>query len=102
MYILLENNVVKERIPDMNPDLPGVPLEQRYPKAFVESLIYVEGDLEVPEGYIYDAETGAFHEPPEQKAEPTLKLTEPEPTQLDIIEAQITYTAMMTDTLLEG
>jgi hypothetical protein len=24
-----------------------------------------------------------------------------EPTQLDIIEAQITYTAMMTDTLLE-
>lgn len=27
--------------------------------------------------------------------------TEPEPTQLDIIEAQVTYTAMMTDTLLE-
>lgn len=26
---------------------------------------------------------------------------EPEPTQLDRIEAQITYTAMMTDTLLE-
>ena len=24
------------------------------------------------------------------------------PTQLDIIEAQVTYTAMMTDTLLEG
>lgn len=31
-------------------------------------------------------------------------LQEPEqvPTQLDIIEAQVTYTAMMTDTLLEG
>lgn len=26
---------------------------------------------------------------------------EPQPTQLDIIEAQVTYTAMMTDTLLE-
>ena len=25
----------------------------------------------------------------------------PEPSQLDIIEAQVTYTAMMTDTLLE-
>lgn len=25
-----------------------------------------------------------------------------EPSQLDIIEAQVTYTAMMTDTLLEG
>lgn len=28
--------------------------------------------------------------------------TPPEPTQLDRIEAQTTYTAMMTDTLLEG
>ena len=28
--------------------------------------------------------------------------SDPKPTQLDIIEAQITYTAMMTDTLLEG
>lgn len=27
---------------------------------------------------------------------------EAEPTQLDAIEAQVTYTAMMTDTLLEG
>ena len=26
----------------------------------------------------------------------------PEPTQLDRVEAQITYTAMMTDTMLEG
>ena len=26
---------------------------------------------------------------------------EPEPSQLDIIEAQVTYTAMMTDTLME-
>ena len=30
---------------------------------------------------------------------PTPEL-DPEPTQLDIIEAQVTYTAMMTDTLL--
>ena len=34
---------------------------------------------------------------PEPVAEPV-----PEATQLDRIEAQITYTAMMTDTLLEG
>ena len=32
-------------------------------------------------------------------AEPT---PEEEPSQLDMIEAQVTYTAMMTDTLLEG
>lgn len=30
------------------------------------------------------------------------KETEAAPTQLDILEAQVTYTAMMTDTLLEG
>jgi hypothetical protein len=32
---------------------------------------------------------------------PEVKPEEPMPTQLDIIEAQVTYTAMMTDTLLE-
>ena len=32
---------------------------------------------------------------------PVLPEAEPAPTQLDIIEAQITYTAMMTNTLLE-
>lgn len=32
---------------------------------------------------------------------PVLPEPEPEATQLDIIEAQVTYTAMMTDTLLE-
>ena len=31
---------------------------------------------------------------------PEVKPEEPKPTQLDIIEAQVTYTAMMTDTLL--
>lgn len=34
---------------------------------------------------------------PEPEPEPEAK-----PTQLDIIEAQVTYTAMMTDTLLES
>lgn len=40
-------------------------------------------------GYTYEEEV--FPEP----------MPEPEPTQLDMIEAQVTYTAMMTDTLLE-
>ena len=33
---------------------------------------------------------------------PALPQTEVTPTQLDRVEAQVTYTAMMTDTLLEG
>ena len=32
---------------------------------------------------------------------PDVTPIEPEPTQLDRVEAQVTYTAMMTDTLLE-
>ena len=36
-------------------------------------------------------------ERPEPEPEPT-----PEPTQLDRVEAQVTYTAMLTDTLLPG
>lgn len=34
--------------------------------------------------------------------DPVVEETETTPTQLDRIEAQVTYTAMMTDTLLEG
>ena len=53
---------------------------------------------ELPEGNIadYRYENGAyFHDP--------LPVVEPveQPTQLDLIEAQVTYTALMTDTLLE-
>ena len=33
---------------------------------------------------------------------PVLPQPKPQPTQLDIIEAQVTYTALMTDTLLEA
>jgi len=35
-----------------------------------------------------------------KKAIPVFPESTPEPTQLDIIEAQVTYTALMTDTLL--
>lgn len=37
----------------------------------------------------------------EAKEIPVLPEPEPQATQLDLIEAQVTYTAMMTDTLLE-
>lgn len=51
------------------------------PEGDVADYLYVDGE------YVYDP----------------LPIIEPEvvPTQLDILEAQVTYTAMMTDTLLE-
>ena len=42
---------------------------------------------------------GYTYEEIQEYSTPELEL---EPTQLDRIEAQVTYTAMMTDTLLEG
>ena len=55
---------------------------------------------ELPDGNLSDYrwQDGAFVLDPLPEPEP-----EPEtPSQLDIIEAQVTYTAMMTDTLLES
>lgn len=53
----------------------------------------------LPEGDITDYRyvDGAYVYDPLPEPEPV----EPEPTQLDRVEAQATYTAMMTDTLLE-
>ena len=49
-------------------------------------------NIEVENGVVTSMTAGVV---PEPEPEPT-----PEPTQLDRIEAQITYTAMMTDTLI--
>lgn len=54
--------------------------------------------IELPEGNVCDylfVDGEYVHDPlPKEELEVT-------PTQLDMIEAQVTYTAMMTDTLLE-
>ena len=55
---------------------------------------------ELPEGNLADYrwQDGAFVYDPLPEPEPVTE----EPSQLDRIEAQSVYTAMMTDTLLEG
>ena len=54
---------------------------------------------ELPEGNLADYlwQDGTFVYDPLPEPEPVPE----EPTQLDRVEAQVTYTAMMTDTLLE-
>lgn len=51
-------------------------------------------DITAKDGVVTSMIAGTMPEP-----EPKM---EPEPSQLDILEAQVTYTAMMTDTLLGG
>lgn len=83
MYLRLENNVVLEIIPDIDPVFPGVSIEQRYPAGFIAGLMHVEDDTEVEQNWVYDPESGGFSEPPEpeivEPEEPPV-YEEPEPT----------------------
>lgn len=62
-HVLIENCVVKEIIPDINPIFPGVPIEERYAPDFVSQLIHVPDDTPVEQNWLYDPETGEFSEP---------------------------------------
>lgn len=65
------------------------------PDNVFEGWGYLNGKFiqpEPPEGWLYDENTGTFY-PPNLAPEP--------PTAQERLEAQVTYTAMMTDTLLE-
>lgn len=66
------------------------------PDDMVEAIMETYGycDIELNE---YGTEVVSFV----KRDIPIVETPVPEPTQLDIIEAQVTYTAMMTDTLLE-
>lgn len=61
---------------------PDMPIVENLPDGNVNDYLYDNGE------YVYD---------PIPIVEPIV-----EPTQLDIIESQVYYTAMMTDTLLES
>lgn len=67
-----------------NPDMEQIFLEK--------SMGYSEANEEIAKREAYNGEYTVEDDGVEETTEPT---------QLDIIEAQVTYTAMMTDTLLE-
>ena len=71
-------------------------LSATYEKYVSEDAVLVDA---IPDGNIADYRyvDGKYAHDPLPKHEET----EAEPTQLDLIEAQVAYTAMMTDTLLE-
>lgn len=65
MYILLDDNsCVSEIIQDYDPTFPGVPISERYSSEFISMLLHVSDEIEVFTGWIYDKETGTFHEAP--------------------------------------
>jgi hypothetical protein len=64
-----------------NNDYTGIPIVETLPEGDISEYLYVNGEY--------------IHSP--LPVEPVI----PKPTQLDVIEAQVMYTAMMTDTMLE-
>lgn len=87
MYIRLdENNIVQEIIPDIDPVFPGVPIEKRYPPAFVAALLHVEDSTEVEQGLMYDEDTGTFVEPPVPEYVEPEEPPEAEPTTEEILD----------------
>ena len=66
--------------------------QDEYPYIMPMMLPYSEENMAIAKAQSYNCEYTIEYIPDEPQ----------EPTQLDRIEAQTTYTAMMTDTLLEG
>lgn len=51
-------------------DIPGVCIEARFPRSFLEHVVPVPGDIEIGEGYLFDASTGKFTAPPVSTPDP--------------------------------
>ena len=99
MIVRLQDFIVKEILPG---DLDTV--RQWYGDAFAESCM--EAPEEVGLNWTYDPDTGEFSEPKDIPQPPSPPTTEERVAALeaasDRLDAQATYTAMMTDTLMEG
>lgn len=68
-YIYLNNNVVQEIIPEINPNFPEYSIDERYSAQFLLSCVTITDDSEIQTGYIYDSETNTFSPPPEPEIE---------------------------------
>jgi len=75
-YIRLIDNVAVEILPEENPELPGVPIAERYSPNFLAACIDISNETAVEVHDIYDPETGTFSAP----------LLPPEPTLAEIAE----------------
>ena len=109
VYILLDE---KERIVriegeySLPSDLTGwVQIDEGYGDRFsLAQSHYLDGGLYTTQGiprYKYDGGACVLRSEEELAADRDA-LPKPQPSQLDRVEAQATYTAMMTDTMMEG
>ena len=109
VYILLDE---KERIVriegeySLPSDLTGwVQIDEGYGDRFsLAQSHYLDGGLYTEQGvprYKYEGGSCVLRSEAEVEAD-RAALPKPQPSQMDRVEAQATYTAMMTDTMMEG
>ena len=109
VYVLLDEQNCITRIEgeySLPPDLTGwVQIDEGYGDRFsLAQSHYLDGGLYTMQGIPrYKYEDGAcVLRSEEEIAADRDALPKPQPSQLDRVEAQATYTAMMTDTMMEG
>ena len=62
-YVLLNQNVAHEIIPEYDSIFPGIHVSQRYSKDFLQQCVAVEDSTVVAPGDIYNPETHEFTTP---------------------------------------
>lgn len=63
MRVYIKDHTVIEIIPEINPAMPGLTPEQRYPASFLALCLNRPDDEEVKQGWQYDEETDTFYDP---------------------------------------
>ena len=63
MYVKIDNNVVSEIIPDIDPTFPDVPIGERFTADFIAKLRHVPDGANVEVGMVYNPDTDSFGYP---------------------------------------
>ncbi len=75
LYIVInKDNVVTEIIPEFIPELPNVPVLDRYEQDFIKKCIVINDDSPCENGWIYDIDSNSFYE--QSAPSPSLSLDE--------------------------
>ena len=65
MYARIENGVVMELIPAVDPAFPTIPIEKRFHESIIAQLVATPEGVSVEQNWTFDAETGVFAAPVE-------------------------------------
>lgn len=85
-YLVMNDNIVVEIIPEYTDIFPGVPANQRYSAEFLSRCIAVDENIQVEVGQMYNGTTGEITTPP------VIEIQEPEappPNMMEVFDEKI-------------